>query len=130
MAGRLILALASLACLPLAAGAQSLADPTRPPGGGAEAKAVASTTPAESAEGLSAIVRRPGRRAAALINGELVELGGVVSGTKLVRIGEDSVVLEGPNGRETLMLTPGIAKIVAKPGKRATGDAAGTKTTK
>lgn len=129
MADRLILLL--LACLPAVALAQALADPTRPPGGGdAVHAATPAGTAAETSEGLSAIVRRPGRKAAALINGELVELGGVVSGTKLVRIGEDSVVLEGPNGRETLMLTPGIAKIVAKPGKHAPGDVAGTKAMK
>lgn len=126
MARRLSAILALLVGAPLTVGAQVLSDPTRPPGGFTESKVPAATAPSDVPEGLSAIVRRPGRRAAAVINGELVELGGFVSDTKLVRIGEDSVVLEGPNGRETLMLTPGIAKIVAKPGKRAATD----KTTK
>lgn len=102
--------------IPLLAAAQDLPDPTRPPPLPAAGE-VSPGAPA-AAPGLQMILRRPGRKPAAVINGEYVELGGRISGSRLVRIGDDSVVLEGPSGRETLALTPGIAKEPATAGKR------------
>ncbi|HZV53700.1 MAG TPA: hypothetical protein VFF82_02070 [Rhodocyclaceae bacterium] len=101
------LAIAILACL--AAGmtsAQGLPDPTRPP-------VVLDTAPAVATQtktGVQSIVRRQGAKSAAVINGQLVELGGRVGDARLVEIGEDSVVLQTGFGRETLHLTPGIGK--------------------
>lgn len=108
---------------PLQAAAQDLPDPTRPPPLPAEG-ASSPGTPA-AAPGLQMILRRPGRKPAAVINGEYVELGGRISGSRLVRIGDDSVVLEGSSGRETLTLTPGIAKEPATAGKRPSDDVSG-----
>ena len=92
-----------------AAHAQSLRDPTRPPGS-------AEFAPGESDGGLQSIVRREGRKPVALINGELVPLGGQVGNARLVAVNEDSVVLLDASGhRETLTLTPGVSKTPVKP---------------
>lgn len=89
--------------------AQSLRDPTRPPGS-------AEFAPGESDGGLQSIVRREGRKPVALINGELVPLGGKVGDSRLIAVNEDSVVLLDPSGhRETLKLTPSVSKTLAKP---------------
>jgi hypothetical protein len=99
----------------LAAGtslAQSLADPTRPPQDMALPAATATTAdgtvPASS--GLQSVILRKEGRPAALINGAVVELGSKVGESRLVKVDEDSVVLLGPEGRETLYLMPGIEK--------------------
>lgn len=90
------------------ASGQALRDPTRPPGS-------AESGPGEADSGLQSIVRRQGEKPRALINGELVSLGGKVGGVdgtqRLVAINEDSVVLLDASGhRETLQLTPGVNK--------------------
>ncbi len=82
-------------------------DPTRP--------ALNETSPSTANEpapavGLQTIIRRKAGKPAAIINGEYVELGGRVGESRLTVIGEDSVVLSGPSGKETLALTPGIEK--------------------
>ncbi|HTJ97093.1 MAG TPA: hypothetical protein VL381_06465 [Rhodocyclaceae bacterium] len=86
--------------------AQELRDPTRPAG------SVGQSSDAEQASsGLQSIVRRAGAKPQALINGELIALGGKVGDARLVQINESSVVLlSSSGGRETLTLTPGIAK--------------------
>ena len=109
MARRLNLLLA-LATLLLCDGAfaQALRDPTRPPGN-------AEFAPGEAESGLQSIVRREGEKPRALINGELVSLGGKVGEARLVAINEDNVVLLDTGGhRETLKLTPGINKTPTK----------------
>lgn len=100
------------ALLPLfvscAALAQS-ADPTRPAidtGAAAPAGATAS--------GLQSIIQRRSGKPAALINGAVVELGGRVGDARLVKIGDDFVVLRGSLGNETLRLTPDVEKKAAK----------------
>ncbi|MEW6165501.1 MAG: MSHA biogenesis protein MshK [Pseudomonadota bacterium] len=117
MAGGLNASLILLAgLLPGPSGAQALADPTRPP---AEvAPAVESTGGAVAASGLQSVIMRKHGRPAALINGAVVELGGKVGEATLVTVGEDSVVLRGPEGEETMRLTPAAAKQLSK------GDAA------
>jgi len=96
-----------------------LADPTRPAldiaapfGAAADAGAAAA--------GLQSIIRRKGGKPAALINGTVVELGGRLGTARLVKIGEDFVVLRGPFGDETLRLTPAIEKKTAAAGSATT----------
>lgn len=79
---------------------------------------MAGATAPEAASGLQSIIRRQAGKPAALINGTLVELGGKVGEARLIRIGENFVVLRGPQGVETLYLTPGIEKKAVKKGKR------------
>jgi MSHA biogenesis protein MshK len=96
------------------ASAQALPDPTRPPVivlDAASAGASQAATPAPS--GLQSIVRRPGGKSAAVINGVYVEMGGKVGDATLERVGEDSVDLRSTTGRETLYLTPGVGKKIA-----------------
>lgn len=90
-------------------------DPTRPP---FEPNAAITAAVPEAASGLQSIIRRKAGKPAALINGALVELGGKVGEVRLIRIGEDFVVLRGPQGVETLYLTPGIEKKAVRKGKR------------
>ena len=93
--------------------AQSLRDPTRPPG-------MSEYAPDQTDSGLQSIVRREGQKPRALINGELVSLGAKIGGPdgsqRLIAIHDDSVVLRDEQGnRETLYLTPAASKTYAKP---------------
>jgi MSHA biogenesis protein MshK len=95
-----------LAALSGSALAQGLPDPTRPPASLEAEPTAASTAPS----GLQSIIRRPGGKSAAVINGVYVELGGKVGDATLKRIGEDFVELRSAGGRETMYLTPGVGK--------------------
>ena len=95
----------------LPAAAELTVDPTRPPPGflseaaraAAEADGVDSSLPV-----LQSIIRPHGARPAALIDGQVVTLGGQVGDRVLIRIGESEVVLRGESGPETLRLSPGV----------------------
>jgi len=114
MAGRLkgfLLAVGSTALCGV--GQAQLPDPTRPPAdviapvpveGEGEAAAQ------EAGSGLQSVILRKVGRPAALINGQVVELGSKLGDARLVRVEEDFVVLVGPQGRETLRLTPEVDK--------------------
>lgn len=114
MAGRLIASLLLLAsCTVLAQGT----DPTRPAvDTGIGIPAGAST--ALTASGLQSIIQRKSGKPAALINGVAVELGGKVGEARLVKIGDDFVVLRGAMGDETLRLTPGVEKKAVRKEKK------------
>lgn len=87
------------------ASAQALPDPTRPPGGVEAGSAEAADS------GLQSIIRPNGGKPRALINGEVVTLGGKLGESRLVAINEDNIVLLNSDGsRDTLYLTPGISK--------------------
>lgn len=108
LAGALLLAAVSSAF------AQALNDPTRP------ANAPSAAGEGSATAGLQTIIRRAGTKPAAVINGQYVQLGGKVGDARLVKVGEDSVVLEGPSGKEEMKLLPGIEKkpvLQAKPAK-------------
>lgn len=98
-----------------AALAQS-ADPTRPAiDTGISAPGVAA---APATAGLQSIIQRRHGKPAALINGAVVELGGKIGEARLVKIGDDLVVLRGPLGNETLRLTPDVEKKTARKEKK------------
>lgn len=102
-------------CISCAALAQG-ADPTRPAidtGIAAPGLAAAAAT-----AGLQSIIQRRNGKPAALINGTVVELGGKVGEARLVRIGDDFVVLRGVMGNETLRLTPDVEKKVVRKEKK------------
>lgn len=88
--------------------AQALSDPTRPPAM-IESPAVGAVGENTSA-GLQSIIRSNCGKPGAIINGEFVILGGRVGDARLMKIGEDFVVLKSPAGRETLKLIPGVEK--------------------
>lgn len=101
---RKLVLLALLTALP--AVAQPIDDPTRPPAGIAGDGSAA----AAGGLGLTSVLLPKKGRAAAVIDGQLVELGGTVRGARVVAITEGSVVLAGPEGRERLYLTPDVEK--------------------
>ncbi len=117
MAGRLMSLISAflVASAWASVGHGQLADPTRPP---AALLAPASDAPAAeaAASGLQSVILRRQGKPAALINGEVVELGGKVGEARLVKIAEDAVVLRGPQGEETLRLTPAAEKKVGAGG--------------
>ena len=122
------LRLSLLACLALAgmlpglATAQGLPDPTRPAHAQleaslpAEAEAVQDEAPAL---GLQAIMLREGRNPLAIINGQTVELNGMLgdSGSRLIRLTETEAVLQGPEGQEVLRLMPEAERKMVLPAR-------------
>jgi MSHA biogenesis protein MshK len=90
------------------AAAQSapLADPTRPPGAGAESGAEAATT---AAARLQSVLISPTRRVA-VIDGKAVALGGRIGAATLETVTESAAVLRYADRRETLWLMPGVDK--------------------
>ena len=93
----------------------ALPDPTRPPAALEEsAVAVEAKTGKGSGVvaqgGLQTVIMRKGRKPVAVINGTMVELGGKLGDATLVEVGENEVVLQGPQGREVLHLTPSAEK--------------------
>jgi MSHA biogenesis protein MshK len=87
--------------------AQSLRDPTRPP-------AAASAKPAASSERpdwvLQSVLISPERRYA-IINGEVVRLGGSVAGAELIAVGEERVTLRTREGIRIVHLLPDVTRL-------------------
>lgn len=101
---------ALLLVAPLAA-QEMLRDPTRPP----DAQAVGGDGAELGGAGVFRLdlVKRPASgKPSAVINGELVELGGQIQGMKLVAINDAGVVLAGKDGKERIALSPGVEKSV------------------
>lgn len=111
---RLVLIL--LSCLPTllcAAGeALPLRDPTRPPG------LDPGSSLASGAQGLrlDAVKRIRSGKALAMINGVALHVGDEIQGLRLVSITGAGVVLEGPEGRQELRLTPAVERSLAGKG--------------
>lgn len=91
--------------------AEELPDPTRPP-----AALTAPMSGKVAAEGrppgLQSTIISKNRRAA-IIDGQTVELRGKHGDATLIKVSEDSVVLQGAQGRQLLMLFPDV-KIMQK----------------
>lgn len=90
--------------------AQSSSDPTRPAVDETATTSGSGGAAGQESVGLQTIIRRKGAKPAAIISGVYVEQGGRVGESRLAAVGEDFVVLTGPGGKETLILTPGIKK--------------------
>jgi MSHA biogenesis protein MshK len=120
MAGRL--KSAALGMLAMLAGAAncfgqsdaSLPDPMRPPVAAGETAPTANANsegmPATT-NGLQTIILGRGRKPMAVINGIAVGLGDKVGEARLVKLSETQAVLQGPGGKETLYLTPGVERM-------------------
>lgn len=83
-----------------------LADPTLPPlgmAGGMDGIGAGST-------GLRSVILPKKGLASAVIDGQLVPVGGRVGEARLVLVTETEAVLEGPEGVERLYLTPDVDK--------------------
>ena len=85
-------------------------DPTRPPNVDAAGEVAPETAGLQLQ---SVFLPRAGAkkfRPAALINGQRVEVGQRWGEWRLLAVTEASATLAGPEGRQTLTLTPGVAK--------------------
>ena len=103
-----------LCALPLAAWGQSLPDPTRPPSEIGDGAVSGAQRPTANAKGLLSVIIAPAR-CAAIIDGKLVRLGERHGGAQLVEITASGVVLQGPGGRRSMALFPGVGVKVTEP---------------
>ena len=108
-----LLFMAGLLCngLPVLA-AEQLPDPTKPAVDiryetDANKVGVAEAPPVVKKAGLQSIIISPKFRAA-IINGETVALGNKIGDATLVEVRENSVVLQGAEGKRVLELFPGV----------------------
>lgn len=114
MAKRLmqIIIAAALGWAATQAAAEGLPDPTRPPqeaGLDAGGNAAPDAGPV-----LQSVKIAPGHRTA-VISGQLLAEGERFGAVKVASIGESEVVLQGPEGKQTLKLFPGVEKRAAHP---------------
>lgn len=105
----------------------ALPDPTRPPVAAAPIAESGKAAAGPAAGGLSSVILRKGEKPAAIVDGQYVELGGKVGERRVVRIAEGKVVLRNAEGRETLLLTPGIEKTPVVKEKAGKSSARGAK---
>ncbi len=103
---------AVLAATAAGAQAQSLSDPTRPPGAGAR-QGVQEEAPA--GRQLQSVLMSGGRKLA-IIDGTMVPLGGMFGEARVVKISETEVVLKTGEETETLKLYPSAEKQRVKGG--------------
>ena len=105
------------------ASAQALRDPTRPPGAGARGT---SQKPESSGWHLQSVLISPERRYA-IINGEVVAVGGAVSGAQLLAVAPEQVTLRTRAGVRVVQLYPDVLRPDAggRKLKHAAGDARG-----
>ena len=117
MAGRLmhhasmLLAAACMAAAPMA-GAQAMRDPTRPPAA-STGSVVGRTEP--SGWILQSVLISPERRYA-IINGEVVAIGGSVAGAELVAVAAERVTLRTQGGLRVVHLFPDVTRLGAANG--------------
>ena len=105
------------AFLAAAAQAQSLSDPTRPPGAGAMQQGAQDEAPA--GRQLQSVLLSGGRKLA-VIDGTVVPLGGMLGEARVVRISETEVILKTGEETEVLKMYPSVDK---QPVKRGAGRA-------
>lgn len=104
--------LAALICVVTAstAAAQALRDPTRPPPA-ASAKGAAGKIE-QSGWVLQSVLISPERRYA-IINGEVVQLGGSIAGAELIAVAEERVTLRTQEGLRVVHLFPDVMRLDA-----------------
>ncbi len=108
---------AVLACLVLASTgalrAETVSDPTRPPDAWLALQPQAAPTglPTDPTDGAGARVTVLGRTSRfAVVDGQVVKVGDVIRGAKVVAISAETVTLQESGGRRVLSLTPGVVK--------------------
>lgn len=92
---------------------EALPDPTRPPpgfGGEPAGKEAAAAIEAEQSPKLTSVIIPAKGKPRAVIGGKILHVGDRVGELEILRIAETGVILGGPQGRETILLTPGIEK--------------------
>lgn len=94
----------SLFALANSAGAQAVQDPTRPPAGLIRPVAGAAATGALQLQSIL-VARAPGGRRVAVIDGDMVRIGDMVRGARVVGMTASTVQLQRGSKRETLKMT-------------------------
>jgi MSHA biogenesis protein MshK len=105
---------AVLALMPAIAAAQLLKDPMRPPAGYAEGDPEAAAVVGGPV--LQSVMISPTRRAA-IINGEVVQLGGRYGNAVLIKVAEHEVMLQSGDETQVLKMHPGVEKRGIAPGR-------------
>lgn len=123
MHGKLASVSLLVALIAVAAQAQ-VRDPTRPADAVMVQEAGGGVVAAES--GLQTVILRPRGKSAAVINGQYVEVGGVLGDRRVLKISESEVILQGPSGREVMRVTPDIQKVPSKQTNNAIRRTTGT----
>lgn len=117
MAGRLSAAAAMVAVLasvmPAPGAAEPLPDPTRPPAGLQEGAAAAPAAADVAGPVLQSVMISP-ERLAAIIDGNVVELGERFGDARLVKVTETGVTLRSASGAQELRLFPSVEKRPAR----------------
>lgn len=90
--------------------AGELSDPTRPPAGWGASETPGTAAPPPAGH-LQMIVRAPGERPWALIDGRRVNIGDQVDGERLVLLSGTEAVFRGTDGSRRLSLTPGVTRV-------------------
>jgi MSHA biogenesis protein MshK len=93
--------------------AQALRDPTRPPAAISKGAIAAHAEP--SGWILQSVLISPERRYA-IINGEVVPLGGSIAGAELVAVATERVTLRTPEGLRVVHLFPDVVRLGADEG--------------
>lgn len=94
-----------------AASAEVLTDPTRPPvgmSGNASGAPWETKTETPDAPLLQSVILHNGAEPRALVNGEWLRQGQTFGDLKILKIMADRVVIRGPQGRQTLKMTPDV----------------------
>lgn len=101
----------AVACMAIASTtfAQALRDPTRPPGASARSAAGKAE---QSGWILQSVLISPERRYA-IINGEVVPIGGSIAGAQLVAIAAERVTLRTHEGLRVIQLLPDVTRLGA-----------------
>ena len=101
--------LAAMLFIPIAVSAQIASDPTRPPGSIATGETDVGGDPAGGGPVLQSVMISPTSKAA-IINGEMVKLGGKYGDAVLVKVAEHEVVLKSGDTTQVLKMYPGVEK--------------------
>ncbi len=101
-----LLGVAILAAAACVSHAQALRDPTRPPGPGMHG---AGRAEQQSGWNLQSVLISPERRYA-IINGEVVPVGGTVAGAELVAVAPERVTLRTRDGLRIVRLFPDVVR--------------------
>jgi MSHA biogenesis protein MshK len=109
-----------LSVLAWPAQAQQFRDPTQPPAAYTQAgsdKAMFDAPGETAGHVLQSVIRRHGVKPVALINGQMVRVGEKVDDLVLVKLTETEAVLQGPAGKEILVMSPSVDKKNLRPGR-------------
>jgi hypothetical protein len=87
--------------------ADDLPDPTRPPASVMSPSDLPVAEPVKPVGLQSVIISK--NRSAAIIEGQIIELGGKYGDVRLIEVSDIGVILQGARGKRTMTLFPGVS---------------------